>query len=133
MKKYEAVPFTRHFEADKADLVRLHAALGQVLDGEHGADLPLDVIQLRKGIEAAIRTAAIRLVYRIDRIRDSTGFAAYVAHARTIRTTLKHVATQMTPDSTDRFVVLLLEHHLETLLHRQAPSYPKILPHKNAA
>lgn len=133
MRKYNSEPFPQYFEADKADLVRLHGALGQLLDCKHGSDLPPDVLELREEVEAAIRATAIRLVYRIDRIRDTAGFAAYVAHARTIRTILKHVATQMRPDTTDRFVVLLLEHHLETLLNRQAPLIPKKLPQKNAA
>ena len=133
MKKYNAEPFIRFLQDDKADLVRLHGALGEVLDCKHGSNLPPDAAELREKIEAEIRSAALRLVYRIDRARDSSGFVTLLGHTRTIRTILKHVATQMKPDSTNRFIVLLLEHHLETLLNRQAPRYSNKLPQRNAA
>ena len=133
MIKRNAEPFIRFLQEDKADLVRFHGALGAVLDCNHGSNLPSDIAELRENIEAEIRSAALRLVYRIDRARDSTEFETLLVHTRTIRTILKHAATQMKPDSTNRFIVLLLEHHLETLLNRQAPRHANKLPQKNAA
>jgi len=133
MKEINAEPYFRFLQNDKADLMRLHGALGEVLDCNHGSTLPTEVAELRERLEAEIRRSALSLVYRIDLTRNSPGFRTLMSHVRSIRTILKHVATQMKPDSTNRFVVLLLEHHLETLLNRQAPRYPNKLPQRNAA
>ena len=133
MKRDDAEPFIRFLQDDKAGLVRLHGALGEILDCKHGSNLPSEAAGERENIEADIRSTALRSVYRIDRARNSNGFESLLGHARTLPTILKHVATQMKPDSSNRFIVLLLEHHLETLLNRQAPRYSNKLPQRNAA